>query len=154
MFKDGAWYPDPMPTPTRLANGAILGANSEVIPFAASCPPDTEPDPKTMTCRPSPGARNVNYECGGALAPLGSPGCIPGVVESPMPAIPAPVQGAPLVWKSAPLGWPVCGGRLGEKNEIVRAEIEATEGNGGWLGCLLFACVITGLVRAATGGRS
>jgi hypothetical protein len=69
------FYPSVMPRPVRLADGSVLAQDGTLIPFAASCPPDTAPDPATRTCTPWPGARNVNYECGGALVPLDAPGC-------------------------------------------------------------------------------
>lgn len=64
-----------MPTPPRLADGSVLTQQGLLLPFAASCPPDTTPDPATRTCVPYPGARNINYECGGVLVPPGAPGC-------------------------------------------------------------------------------
>lgn len=70
-----AAYPTVMPTPVRLSDGSVLAQDGTLIPFAASCPPDTSPDPAARTCVPFPGARNVNYECGGALVPLSSSGC-------------------------------------------------------------------------------
>ena len=71
------WYPDTMPKPPRLPDGGILAPDGSYIPFAASCPPETAPDQTTRSCVSSPGAVNVNYGCGGALAPLGTPGCEP-----------------------------------------------------------------------------
>lgn len=71
----------------RLENGDLVVPNGYpcqiykgcppqaiVIPFAASCPPDTEPF--MGQCIPSPGTPNVNYGCGGLLAPLGIEGCL------------------------------------------------------------------------------
>lgn len=69
------FYPSVMPSPVRLADGSVLAQDGSLIPFAASCRPDTAPDPATLSCVPWPGARNVNYECGGALVPLAAPGC-------------------------------------------------------------------------------
>lgn len=69
------YYPSVMPKPVRLPDGSVLAQDGTLIPFAASCPPDTAPDPATLSCIPWPGARNVNYECGGALVPLSAPGC-------------------------------------------------------------------------------
>ncbi|MBK7927076.1 MAG: hypothetical protein IPJ98_06115 [Bryobacterales bacterium] len=66
-----------MPNPPRLPDGGILAPDGSYIPFAASCPPETAPDLATRSCVSSPGAMNVNYGCGGALAPLGTPGCEP-----------------------------------------------------------------------------
>jgi len=68
------WYPTTMPSPRRLPDGGIV-ADGTYIPFGASCAPGSSPDAATRTCVPSPGALNVNYECGGILAPLGTPGC-------------------------------------------------------------------------------
>lgn len=78
MSQTLAAYPTILPTPQRLSDGSVLAQDGTLLPFAASCPPDTAPDPRTLTCTPFPGARNVNYECGGALVPLTAPGCAAG----------------------------------------------------------------------------
>jgi len=70
-----AVYPTTMPNPIRLADGSVMTIGGGVLPFAASCPPETTPDGATRTCVPFPGARNINYECGGVLVPPGAPGC-------------------------------------------------------------------------------
>ena len=72
---NGIRYPSIMPAPQRLANGDVVTYTGAVLPFAASCAPGTSPDPSTMRCEPFPNARNINYECGGALVPPGAPGC-------------------------------------------------------------------------------
>lgn len=69
------FYPTTMPAPPRVADGSVLTQQGLLLPFAASCPPDTTPDGATRTCVPYPGARNINYECGGVLVPPGAPGC-------------------------------------------------------------------------------
>lgn len=69
------WMPNVLPTPRRLPNGDAFAADGTLVPFAASCPPGTGPNEATRTCLPEPGAINVNYGCGGAFAPLGTPGC-------------------------------------------------------------------------------
>lgn len=146
MFSNGAWYPDPMPTPSRLQSGGVLAPDGTVIPFAASCPPDMAPDPATLTCVAAPGTRNVNYECGGLLAPLGVAGCIPESLESPTPA-------APIVSRSRAIGWDACGGREQAKDQLVLDEAGLGQG-GRFFGCLLFAIAVTAAARALTGGRS
>lgn len=83
----GFWYPSTAPQVERLANGDIRGPGGVVIPFAASCPPDTQPDPASNTCTPAPGVDNVNFQCGSQLVPLNSPGCSGeyAVVPAPVP---------------------------------------------------------------------
>lgn len=70
----GPFYPAVMPSPVRNADGSITLPDGSVLPFAASCPPDTEPTPGGV-CVPSPGVRNINWECGGVLVPAGAGGC-------------------------------------------------------------------------------
>lgn len=80
------WYPvRPLET-RRLANGDLyVPSTDQVIPFGASCPPGYTPTDPTdwrhPACLPMAGTRNVLYECGGLLAPLGSPGCETGEPE-------------------------------------------------------------------------
>lgn len=75
MVTDGIRYPASLPNPQRLANGDVVTYTGAVLPFAASCPPGTSPSPGTLRCEPYEGARNINYECGGALVPPTAPGC-------------------------------------------------------------------------------
>lgn len=72
---EGVFYPDTTPNPQRLPDGSLVTPSGAVLPFAASCPPNTTPNPATLACDPWPGARNINWECGGALVPAGAAGC-------------------------------------------------------------------------------
>jgi hypothetical protein len=71
----GVRYPETMPSPPRLANGDVITPSGAVLPFGASCPPETAPDAASLTCLPFAGARNINYECGGVLVPPAAAGC-------------------------------------------------------------------------------
>jgi hypothetical protein len=73
------WYPTSLVPHVRLSNGDIMrSSDSAVLRFGASCPPNTAPTLPGFPpqCLSSPGQLNVNYECGGFLAPLNvAPGC-------------------------------------------------------------------------------
>ena len=142
------WYPDTMPNPPRLPDGGILAPDGSYIPFAASCPPDTTPDQATLRCVSSPGAVNVNYGCGGALAPLGTPGCEP---------VPARAAARLAVEAVAATGirprWPGCdcGNEKTEAKGEVRANQQtASPKNSG--ACLVFGVLI--LAALVGGGRN
>lgn len=145
------WYPDAMPNPPRLPDGGILAPDGSYIPFAASCPPDTAPDQATLRCVSSPGAVNVNYGCGGALAPLGTPGCEP---------VPARAAARLAVEAVAATGirprWPGCdcdqtlmNDERGREDGVVACGSRPPQSSGA---CLVFAVLI--LAALVGGGRN
>ena len=96
-------YPVTLPSPPRLADGSVLTQQGLLLPFAASCPPETTPDPATTTCVPYPGARNINYECGGVLVPPGAPGC-----DIAMPRRASAFEIEDLTFSGVSPAWPGC----------------------------------------------
>lgn len=87
------YYPDSVAAVDRLPNGDVRLANGSILPKEASCPPDYTWDLASGTCVPYPGAENVNFQCGGVLAPWGSNGCR----QDDGGLLPAPIAPAPAV---------------------------------------------------------
>ncbi len=106
------WYPSSWLPTKRMPDGSLLLPDGTMLPFGAACPPETAPDLASNTCIASPGARNVNFECGGLLAPLGSPGCeVPGASTMVM-APPSMADDFAPPSRDGFVPWPdACGGR-------------------------------------------
>lgn len=75
MIQNGIVYPDPLPSPVRLPDGSVRTIDGAILPFAASCPPNTSPNPATLSCESWPGADNINFACNGSLVAPGAAGC-------------------------------------------------------------------------------